>query len=81
MENYINEYYQKINDGSLIAGHWVKLLYDYIQEGLRNKAFYYDHKKAQRAILFIETFCHHCEGRNDLLKLELWQKAALSLIF
>lgn len=81
MENYINEYYQKINDGSLIAGHWVKLLYDYIQEGLRNKAFYYDHKKAQRAILFIEAFCHHCEGRNDLLKLELWQKAALSLIF
>lgn len=81
MTNYINEYYQKINDGSIIAGFWVKQLYSYIQEGLSKKWFYYDHKKAQRAILFIESFCHHCEGRNDLLKLELWQKAALSLIF
>ena len=81
MNNYINEYYQKITDGTLAAGYWIKLLYGYIQEGLRKKAFFYDHKKAQRAIIFIETFCHHCEGRDDLLKLELWQKAALSLIF
>lgn len=81
MTNYINEYYQKINDGSIIAGYWIKLLYSYIQDGLRRKAFFYDHKKATKAILFIETFCHHCEGRNDLLKLELWQKAALSVIF
>lgn len=81
MNNYINEYYQKINDGSIITGHWIKLLYQYIQEGLRKRLFFYDHKKAQRAILFIETFCHHCEGRDDLLKLELWQKATLSLMF
>lgn len=81
MINYINEYYQKINDGSIIAGHWIKLLYQYIQEGLRKKLFFYDHKKAMRAICFIETFCHHCEGRDDLLKLELWQKATLSVMF
>ena len=29
----------------------------------------------------METFCHHCEGRNDLIKLELWQKATLCLMF
>lgn len=81
MDNYINEYYQKLNDGTVQAGRWVKLLFQYIQEGLRKKLFYYDHKKAQRAIVFIEAFCHHCEGRDDLLKLELWQKAILSVMF
>lgn len=30
---------------------------------------------------FIENFCHHCETRDDLIKLELWQKATVSLIF
>lgn len=81
MDNYINEYYQKLNDGTVQAGRWVKLLFQYIQEGLRKKLFFYDHKKAQRAIVFIEAFCHHCEGRDDLLKLELWQKAILSVMF
>ena len=38
-------------------------------------------KKANKAIKFIENFCHHSEGRSDLLKLELWQKAIVSAIF
>ena len=81
MTNYINEYYQKIKDGSIIAGHWVIRLYEIIQEGLQKKSFFYDAKKASRAIKFIENYCHHSKGRNDLLKLELWQKALVSVIF
>ena len=41
----------------------------------------FDEEKAQKAIDFIQSFCHHCEGRNDLIILELWQRALVSLIF
>lgn len=79
--NYILEYYQKINDGSILVGQWIKLLYDTIINGLNEKKYFYDAKKAARAIKFIESYCHHSKGRNDLLKLELWQKALVSIIF
>lgn len=81
MNNYILEYYQGIKDGTIVVGKWIKLFYERLIEGLGNKSFYFDPKKASRAIRFIETFCHHCEGRDDLLKLELWQKAIVSVIF
>lgn len=79
--NYIQEYHYKIQHGEIVAGKWIKLLYEKIVAGLRDGLFYIDAKKANNAIEFIETFCHHCEGRNDLIKLELWQKATASLIF
>ena len=79
--NYIQEYYHKIQTGEIIAGKWIKLLYEKITAGLRDGLFFFDARKANRAIEFIETFCHHCEGRNDLIKLELWQKATVCLMF
>lgn len=79
--NYIYEYYDEINSGRIVAGKWVKLLYAYITKGMQNGQFKFNAKKANKAIKFIENFCHHCEGRTDLLKLELWQKAAVSLMF
>lgn len=79
--NYIQEYYHKIQTGEIIAGKWIKLLYDKITAGLRDGLFYFDPKLTNRAIEFIETFCHHCEGRSDLIKLELWQKATVSVMF
>ena len=81
MTNYIEEYSRMIRSGEIIAGIWIKKLYEYIERGLQNGAFFFDAKKADKAIRFIENFCRHCEGRNDLIKLELWQKAAVSLIF
>lgn len=81
MKNYIFEYYQKIQDGSIIAGKWIKLWYSYIIKGLQQQAFFYNAKKASKAINFIEKFCHHVKGRSDLLKLELWEKAFISVIF
>lgn len=81
MTDYIREYYQAIRDGSITVGKWVLLLYEYIVKGLENKTFYFAPKKANRAIKFIENYCHHSKGRNDLLKLELWQKALVSIIF
>lgn len=79
--NPIQEYYHKIQTGEVIVGKWIRLLYEKITAGLRDGLFYFDHRKANRAIEFIENFCHHCEGRNDLITLELWQKALVSCIF
>lgn len=83
MNNYILEYYQAIKDGSIVVGEHIRLWYEYIIRGLKNKSFYYNQKKANKSIKFIETFCHHHEGElaPSLIKLELWQKAFLSVIF
>lgn len=79
--NYIQEYHHRIQTGEIVAGKWIKILYEKITAGLRDGLFYFDDRKANRAIKFIESFCHHCETRNDLITLELWQKATLSLMF
>ena len=81
MIDYIRAYYQAIKEGSIIAGEKVILLYEYVIKGLENKTFYFCAKKADKAIKFIEKYCHHSKGRNDRLKLELWQKALISVIF
>ncbi len=83
MNNYIYEYYQAITDGTEVAGKWVRLWYEYLIKGLEEKAFFYNRKKANRAIKFIEGFCRHHEGRlaPQHIKLELWQKAFVSVVF
>ena len=79
--NYIQEYHYRIGTGEITAGKWIRLLYDRITAGLRDGLFYFDQRAANRAIEFIETFCHHCEGRSDIIRLELWQKATVCLLF
>lgn len=83
MNNYLLKYYQSITDGSIVVGRWIKMLFEYIIKGLENKSFFYSQKKANAAIMFIEAFCHHHEGElaPGRLKLELWQKAFLSVLF
>ena len=66
--NYIYEYYDGISSGNITVGKWVRLLYEYIVKGLQEGLFTFNAKKANKAIRFIENFCHHCEGRTDLLK-------------
>lgn len=79
--NDIQEYHYRITTGEIIVGKWIKVLYDKVVAGLRDGLFFFDQRKVEKAILFVETFCHHCEGRSDLIKLELWQRATVSLIF
>lgn len=79
--NYIYEYYDAIKTGRVTVGKWIKLIYKILVEGLQSGRWFFDAKKANKAIKFIENFCHHSEGRSDLLKLELWQKAIVSAIF
>lgn len=70
-----------MQDGSIVVGKWIRLFFEYIVKGLQTQSFFFNQKKANKAIRFIENFCHHCEGRDDLLKLELWQKAIVSIMF
>ena len=83
MDNYILAYYQGLKDGSQVAGHWIHAWYQMIVEKLENGEYIFDVKKAGKAIRFIENFCRHHEGRlaPQLIKLELWQKAMISVIF
>lgn len=80
-KNYILEYYDAIESGRIRAGKWIKLVYKILVEGIKSGRWKFDEKKANKAINFIENFCHHSKGRRDLLKLELWQKAIVSAIF
>lgn len=83
MDNYILTYYQQIQDGTVSVCSWVRLAYQYLVKGLEDGLFYYDAKKADSQIRFIEEHCHHVEGRlaPGLFKLETWQKAAVAAIF
>jgi len=82
-ENWILTYWQKINDGSITAGRWIHLIYDYLVNGLEEKLFYFDQKKANSAIEWIEAHCFHTKGpkAQQPIKLELWQKAFLSAMY
>ncbi len=71
-----SEYIKKHN-----TSKYILLLFKYINNGLKKNQFYFDEKKSNKAIKFIENFCHHSEGSSGLLKLELWQKAIVSCIF
>ena len=83
MDNYILEYYQKIKDGTFLVGKWVLLLYELIVHGIEAGAYNYDAKKANKAVEWIEKYCHHTEGilAPGNIKLELWQKAMIACIF
>ena len=81
--NYIYEYYQKIQDGTENVGKWIKLWYEYVVKGLEKKSFFFNPKRANAAIVFVENFCRHHEGElaPQKIRLELWQKAFLSVVF
>ena len=82
-ENAILEYWRAINAGEVNVGKWIRLLYEVILEGLTDKRWYFNEQKANNAIAFIERFCHHFKGKlaPGRIKLELWQRASISLIF
>ena len=83
MDNYIFKYYQGIKDGSIVTSKWIMMVFEIIVEGIESKRWTFDQKKANHAIQFIESKCHHSEGElaPQKLKLELWQKAIVSAIF
>ena len=82
-DNYIYAYYQGLKDGSIVAGRFIHLIYEYLVSGLQEKRFAFDQRRAALAIAWVEGHCFHTEGplAPGALKLELWQKAMLSAMF
>ena len=82
-KNYIYQYYQQIKSGNIAVGKWILLVYEYIIHGLADKIFFYDPKKADDAITWIQNHSFHTEGplAPGPIKLELWQKSLLACIF
>lgn len=78
---WISAYRRSLQRGETVAGKWIWRLYERMEDDLQRGLVFFDARKANRAITFIQTLCHHCEGRDDLITLALWQKAALSLMF
>ena len=81
--NWIYTYYQGIQDGTFLVGRWVAAIYAIIVKGLQVGQFFFDAKKANAAISWIESHCFHCEGplAPGPLELKPWQKAMVSVIF
>ena len=81
--NWILTYYQQICDGSVTVGSWIRKWYEIVVHGLEDRRWFFDQKKANAAINFIERYCHHHEGplAPGLMKLEVWQKAFLSVVY
>ena len=82
-DNWIYAYYQQIKEGSVTVGEYIRLLFEYLVNGLEEKQFFFDQKKANAAIEWIEAHAFHTEGRlapNPLL-LEVWEKAFISAMF
>ena len=65
------------------AGKWIRLLYDVILQGLTEHRWYFSWKRADNALRFIERYCHHYKGKlaPQRIKLSLWERATLELIF
>lgn len=80
-DSYILDYWNAIQSGEVSAGKWIRLWYAMIVRGLESGRWTYDHRKARRAVRFVETMCHHSKGRRDYVRLELWQKAFLAVCF
>ena len=82
-DNWIYTYYQKVCNGSIVVGQYIRLELEYLIKGLENKSFFYDQKKANDAIEWIEQHTFHTEGKlaPNAFTLELWEKAFVAALF
>lgn len=83
--NYIQEYYDAIQSGKIIAGKRIQQVYKALVDELNNPVnnWIFDADKANEPIWFVETFCKNSKGKwmGKPVRLLLWQKAAISAIF
>lgn len=82
--NYIEQYYDEITSGKVTVSNKVRRTYKHLADNIHYPgAYFFDESKANRAIEFIQTFCHLSKGKTGgkLIELELWQKALISAIF
>lgn len=85
--NYVRDYYEAIKSGKEVVGNKIRAVYEreagWIDNPPKDFPFHFDEQVGLHAINFIEQFCRHSKGKwaGQQLKLELFQKAKLQLIF
>lgn len=82
--NWVKEYYRRIKSGDIITSRRVKAVYERLVKEMDDDStpYYFDEETGERPILFIETFCKQSQGTIGApLKLELFQKAFIQLLF
>ena len=70
-DNYIFQYYDAIRriksgekvEGVRAAGQFIHDIFRILTEGINSGEYIFSTKKADKAIRFIENYCHHSEGR------------------
>lgn len=82
---WAEKYLKQIESGKITTCRKIKILYDREVKWIKKppRGYYFDEKEAQAHIDFIEKFCKQSKGEfgGKPLKLMLWQKALLSLLF
>lgn len=82
--NWVKEYYRRIKSGDIITSRRVKAVYERLIKEMGDDSipYYFDEETGERPITFIETFCKQSQGTIGApLKLELFQKAFIQLLF
>lgn len=83
--NYVAEYWQAIQNGSVTVSTRVKKMYERLVSEIENPTgdYVFDTKRAEKPIRFIEQFCMHSKGEwaGQPVKLELFQKAYIAALF
>lgn len=84
-ENYIREYWAKIQSGEVVVSRRVKQQYQKLIDELDNPRdpWVFDLERATAPIDFIEKFCRHSKGRwaGQPVTLDLWQKAQIQAVY
>lgn len=85
MQNYILEYWEKIERGEIAACKRLKQQYKKLVDEIENprEPWVFDLEKANQPIEFIEKFCKHSKGKwaGKPVKLELFQKALIQAVY
>ncbi len=82
-KNYLLEYYSKIQSKEIVVCRKLKRQLDKLVRDINdpNCIYEFDLERANRPIVFIETFCKTSKGKVDYIKLDLFQKAFISALF
>ena len=85
MTNYIEEYWQQIQSGKIVACKRTIQQYEKLISELQNprNPWVFDIERANQPIEFIERFCKHSKGKwiGKPVKLELFQKAKIQAVY
>lgn len=81
--NYLIEYYNEINKGTIVVGKELKTVLDGLIKDLDNPRYVFDEEPGSLRILFIEKFCKHTKSpfNGKPFILELWEKAMLQVAY